>query len=189
MVRPPAQPGDPVIESPRGIIRVWLYRFKPGTKWESEKRVGKLLEDSVVARTMILYGFEPHVRPNFVTWLISRLREKEKVSVVTDQYGNPTLADELAGVLWKLLAAPIRGVLHAAGREWIHRFDFACRIAECFNLDGRLIERTTSDRFKQPAPRPLKSGLLCERLKADLGIEMLSVSEGLEEMRRRWERP
>jgi dTDP-4-dehydrorhamnose reductase len=149
------------------------------TKWKSEEKVRGILPEVVIARTMVLYGAEPHIRLNFVTWLIDKLSRGEKVSIVTDQYGNPTLADDLAPVLWMLLAGDCRGVYHTAGRDWMSRFEFALQIAAVFDLEQSLITPTTSDQFIQPAPRPLRSGLLCERLSKELGVEMPTIKESL----------
>jgi len=149
------------------------------TKWEGEKRVQSIVPDAVIARTMVLYGWEPHIRLNFVTWLIAKMKAGVPVEIVTDQYGNPTLADDLARVLWVLLAKKCTGVFHTAGRDWLNRYQFSLQIAEIFGLEPSLISPTTSDRFVQAATRPLKSGLLCERLKDELGIEMPQAAESL----------
>lgn len=157
------------------------------TKLASEQAVNRIMDNAVIARTMVLYGIEPHIRKNFLTWLLGKLTAGEPVTIVTDQYGNPTLADDLAGVLWALLDSGVRGIYHTAGRDWLNRFEFARAAAKCFGMDPGLIQPTTTERFNPPAPRPLKSGLICEKLKRDLGISMCSVSEGLETVKRQME--
>ena len=153
--------------------------FYGKTKLESEKRIRETVEDSVIARTMVLYGYFPGVRMNFVTWLINKLRSSEKVNIVTDQYGTPTLADDLARALIILFEKEAQGLYNAAGSELINRYDFALRIAEIFDLDSSLIEKATSDHLKQPAPRPLQSGLLVDKICSEMGVHFSSVREGL----------
>ncbi len=161
--------------------------FYGRTKLESERAVFEVMKDALIIRTMVLYGYAGHTRPNFVTWLVSRLREGRKAEVVTDQYGNPTFADHLAGVLWTLREKNAKGVYHVAGKDWLSRYDFALRIAVCFGLDATLIEASTSERFAQAAPRPLKSGLVLDKIRREFGIECLPVDEGLREMKRQME--
>jgi len=153
--------------------------FYGKTKLESEKRIGEILEDFVIARTMVLYGYSPGVRDNFVTWLIAKLRNHEKVNVVVDQYGTPTLADDLARALFVLFEKDGRGVYNAAGSELINRYDFALRVAEIFDLECSLIVKATSQYLDQPAPRPLQSGLRVDKIYREMGVTFSSVREGL----------
>ncbi len=154
------------------------------TKWESEKEVSSIFKNNVIARTTVLYGYFPGIRPNFVTWLIDQLNNGESVSIVNDQFGTPTLADDLAGALLILFEKDKRGVFNAVGSEWIGRLGFAKKIAEVFGLDANLIRETTSDQLQQPAPRPLKGGLKIDKIYRETGFMFSSVSEGLQTLKR-----
>jgi len=162
--------------------------FYGETKLESERIVRDILADFVIARTMVLYGYSPGVRMNFVTWLIDRFHDGKKVRVVADQYGTPTLADDLARALLVLFDRNGRGVYHAVGRESINRYDFALRIAEVFHLDSSLIVRATSDSLHQSAPRPLRSGLKTDKICREMGVAFSSVTDGLLVMRDQMEK-
>jgi len=150
------------------------------TKWESEKEVAKILDDFIIARTTVLYGYFPGIRPNFVTWMIDQLRNGKSVSIVNDQFGTPTLADDLASALLILFEKDKRGVFNTVGNELISRLEFAKKIASIFDLDSNLINETTSERLQQPALRPLKGGLKIDKIKRETGFMFSSVSEGLE---------
>ncbi len=154
------------------------------TKLESENIVLGSSGNSVIARTMVLYGFAPGIRMNFVTWLIGHLGKGKRASVVTDQYGTPTLADDLAETLIKLFEKDASGVYHTAGSEQIDRYSFALRIAGIFGLDASLIGRSDSAQFKQLAKRPLVSGLITEKVTRDTGFRFHGVGEGLKLMKR-----
>lgn len=157
------------------------------TKLESEAVVSELLDDHIIARTMVLYGFAPGVRPNFVTWLVDALRAGQPVRIVNDQYGTPTLADYLAATMVALYEQGRRGLYHTAGSELIHRYAFALRIADAFDLDNSLIGETTSETFNQDAPRPLRSGLEIDKLVRDTGMHIQDVRQGLGEVKRQME--
>ena len=149
------------------------------TKLESEQVVRELLDDFVIARTMVLYGYAPGEQTNFVIWLVEQLRSGERVRIVDDQFGTPTLADDLARALIVLYEKDARGLYNTVGSEWLSRYDFAIRIAEIFKLDASLIVRITTAELNQDANRPLRSGLRIDKIRRGFGVEFSSVSEGL----------
>lgn len=142
--------------------------------------------DFAIARTMVLYGYAPGVRPNFVTWVIDRLMRGETIRVVDDQRGNPTLADELAEAVIKLAESQYSEVFHISGREVIDRYAFAVAIAETFGLDKSLIQRVKTAELQQAAPRPLNSGFVIEKAEKLLGVQMSDVRGGLEKFKRQY---
>ena len=157
------------------------------TKLEGEAAVRRLLEDYVIARTTVLYGYFPGIRPNFVTWLVDKLRKRETVFIVDDQYGTPTLAEDLAGMLLVLFDKNKRGIYNTVGNECLSRHEFAVRTAGVFGLDASLIQKTTTDSLNQPAARPMRGGLLIQKIIRDTGRSGLSVEEGLNVVRRQME--
>ncbi len=149
------------------------------TKWEAEKIVGRMLPHAVIARTMVLFGHGVGVRPNFVTWLVQALQSGQPVRIVNDQWGSPTWAGDLAGMLLALLDADASGVFHTAGPEWLHRHAFALKIADVFGLDVSLIQEIDSGALGQAANRPLRSGLCIDKLRAQTGYTPLSLDAAL----------
>jgi dTDP-4-dehydrorhamnose reductase len=153
------------------------------TKLESERVVQSLLPDALIARTMVLYGYSAGARPNFVTWLVAALKRGTPVRIVTDQSGNPTLADDLARALLLMFERRASGIIHAAGGERMNRFDFALKTAGIFGLDASLISPTTSAEFKQAATRPLRSGLRTDKIEREFGFRFSTAAEGLRVVR------
>ena len=149
------------------------------SKWEAEQAVRAAGVDHVIARTMVLYGHTRNCRPEFVGWLIDKLAAAEPVRIVTDQFGNATLNDELAQALWRLAFGSFRGVVHVAGTDVLSRYDFSLRIAELFGLDAGLITPITTAELKQKAPRPLRSGLIVDKAVRELGLELSDTVGGL----------
>jgi len=144
--------------------------------------------DHAIVRTMVLYGDGINVRPNFVTWLLDKLRNKQPVTIVTDQIGNPTLADELAAAILALVERKKWDVYHISGSEAMDRFSFAKKVAEVFKLDQSLITPITTAELKQAAPRPLQSGFIIDKARSELGIEMSNVEEGLKKFKRQYKK-
>ena len=140
-----------------------------------------------VARTMVLYGHAPQIKPDFVSWLIGALRQGKPVRIVTDQYGNTTLADELAQGLWRIVERSAQGIYHIAGAEIVDRYTFALKIAGLFDLEKALITPITTADLQQDAPRPMKSGLVVDKALTDLGLELSDVTGGLVKLKRQME--
>jgi dTDP-4-dehydrorhamnose reductase len=153
------------------------------------KRAGELAVAAAggswtVARSTVLYGYAPHLRPNFVLWLLRQLRAGEVVPVVHDQVGSPTLADNLAEMVLALATSRARGVYNTVGATILSRYDFARLAAETFELDPDLVAPISTASLAQPAPRPLRAGLKMDRFRAAFpDVPILSAGEGLARLR------
>lgn len=132
-----------------------------------------------IIRTMVLYGAGENLRPNFVTWLIQTLRAGKSVRIVDDQFGNPTLADDLADGIHEVAQQEKTGIYHMSGRDLLSRYDFSLMIAEEFGLDPKLITRIKTSDLQQKASRPLKSGWLLDKAHNELGLTFMSARESL----------
>ncbi len=136
-----------------------------------------------IARTMVLYGSGYEIRQNFVTWLIGQLRNGKSVRIVDDQFGNPTLASELARALRILAESGRNGIYHLSGSEVIDRYHFAVKIAEVFDLDASLIQPIKTSGLKQASLRPLRSGFDISKAVSELNITMSNVVDGLQKFK------
>jgi dTDP-4-dehydrorhamnose reductase len=149
------------------------------TKLASENALRTSEVPFFIARTMVLYGYAPGVKANFALWLIRSLRDRQQVRIVSDQLGNPTLVDDLAFGLIQAMEARRTGIYHMAGREIMSRYDFAVHTAKAFGLDPLLIQPIETAQLKQPAARPLKSGLITLKAEVELGFRPSTVDQGL----------
>ncbi|MFN0159375.1 MAG: dTDP-4-dehydrorhamnose reductase [Bacteroidota bacterium] len=142
----------------------------------------------MIARTIVLYGYGSGVKSNFALWLIGQLEQKLPVRVVDDQFGNPTLVDDLAYGIVSAIELGRTGVYNIAGREIISRYEFALRLARVFDFDERLITPIQTSQLKQPAVRPLKSGLITLKAELELGIKPSTVEDGLKILKNQLQR-
>lgn len=122
-----------------------------------------------IIRTNVLYGPAKFGRPDFVKWVVTSLQQKNNIRIVTDQINNPTFLDDLVDAFAKIIKWKKSGLFHIGGEEFLSRFEFTKRIAKYFNLDENLIIPILTKDLNQPAPRPLKSGLI--NLKATIELE------------------
>jgi dTDP-4-dehydrorhamnose reductase len=134
------------------------------SKLAAEKVIRGSNLEYIVARTMVLFGSGQKVRNNFVTWVIQQLKSGNKIKVVNDQRGNPTLVDDMSEAIKRLLEKEEYGIFHISGREVCSRFEFAKKIIEIFGLDGKLVEEIDSSLLKQAAQRPINSSFNLDKL-------------------------
>ncbi|MBM4165512.1 MAG: SDR family oxidoreductase [Ignavibacteria bacterium] len=149
------------------------------TKLASENALRMSSHPFTILRTLIVYGTGINVKTNFALWVIRSLQEKKNIRVVTDQWGNPTLADDLAFAALKIVELERAGVYNIAGENILNRFQFAQTIAEQFQLNtSHIIPIVTSD-LKQVAPRPLRSGFITLKAETELSLKLSGVTKGL----------
>jgi len=151
------------------------------TKLEGERAVLEAGEANQVVRPSVIYGWDDS-RLNFATWLLTSLRDRKPVRIVTDWIGSPTWADSLADAVLCLLALREGGIYHLAGPDRLSRFEFATRLAAAFDLDPKAISPVTAAEFAHRAPRPRDSSLRNTRA-ANHGITVLDTPTSLRKMR------
>jgi dTDP-4-dehydrorhamnose reductase len=112
---------------------------------------------SWVVRTAWLYGAHG---PNFVKTMARLAAERDTVSVVDDQRGQPTWTVDLADAILKLVEvqAPF-GNYHGTSSGETTWFGFTQEIFRLLGHDPARVLPTKSDAFVRPAPRPAYSVL------------------------------
>lgn len=136
----------------------------------------------LVLRTLWLYGYLPGVRLNLATWPLDALAQHKPLTVIDDQWGNPTYVNDLARVLLDLCQRHITGLYHMGGASYMTKKEVVVEAARFFNLDEKLIGAASTQMACQAAQRPLRSGLSTDALQAVLEYQPLSLTQGLEHM-------
>lgn len=137
-----------------------------------------------ILRTNVLYGIAPNSRPDFVRWVINSLEKSDSIRIVKDQINNPTFIDDLVQAINKIIEFRKTGIYNIGGKVFLSRYDFTLRIADYFGLDKNLITPITTEELKQPAKRPLKSGLLILKAETELGYRPHTIIESLAAMKK-----
>lgn len=151
-------------------------------KLECERVVLAADERNLVVRTTNVYGYDAESK-NFLMAILPDLAAGKKVRVAADQFGTPTLVEDLCRVVAELLSAHAAGVVHVAGPEVMNRVEWAAAAAAQFGLDAALIEGASTEELGQQAPRPRRAGLTTRRLAQLVGARPRALAEGLAHMR------
>lgn len=128
------------------------------TKLAGERAVREILPNaSYVVRTAWLYGAGG---PNFVKTMARLERERETLTVITDQVGSPTWAGDLAQGLLALARSEVpAGAYHATNRGATSWNGFAKAVFEELGADPERVLPTDSASFVTAATRPSYSVL------------------------------
>jgi dTDP-4-dehydrorhamnose reductase len=147
---------------------------------------------AIVLRTAWVYSLR---RKSFVSAILKLARERDELSVVSDQVGNPTWCRDLARATARIvdrlsadphaLAHEHRGVYHAAGLGHCSRYELATAVLE---LDpgkeqhrAKRVLPVTADEFPAPAARPAYAPLDCGKLEQRFGVSLLPWKDALRE--------
>lgn len=132
---------------------------------------------NVVLRTAVIYGW--HKKSRFTNWILEYLTKNKKVDPFVDQFNTPTLVDDLAKSMIKIIEKDISGLFHATGKTCINRYDFAIKLANSFGLDEKLILPVTSKEKKQDAPRPNSTCLNSFKLESKINFQFSTIDDGI----------
>lgn len=156
-------------------------KVDPQSAYGASKALGEkyalaFCDKTFVVRTSWLYGY---VGKNFVKTVRRILKEKGAMTVVNDQRGNPTNANDLAHHLLKLAVTEEYGIYHCTGEGECTWFDFAKKIAALSGY-GDVVKPCTSEEFPSPTKRPAYSSLRNLALECTVGNEMRNWEEAIE---------
>jgi dTDP-4-dehydrorhamnose reductase len=128
------------------------------TKAEGERlAVANNPDATLIVRTAWLYGQHG---PNFVKTMLKLAADRETLSVVDDQVGQPTWTLDLARQIVALIDADApAGAYHGTNAGETSWFGFTREIFKLSGLDPERVQPTDSASFVRPAPRPAYSVL------------------------------
>ncbi|MDE6903874.1 MAG: dTDP-4-dehydrorhamnose reductase [Lachnospiraceae bacterium] len=122
------------------------------TKYEGELFVKEFSRKHFILRTAWLYG----EGKNFVKTMLRLGESHEEITVVSDQFGSPTSAVELAKMIHFLEPTENYGTYHATCEGQCSWADFA---VEIFRRAGKStkVKYITTEEYNSPAKRPAYS--------------------------------
>ena len=153
------------------------------SKLAGENAVLKSHAKNTVIRTNVVYGMSSDTQQDFVKWILHNADASKEMNIVDDQFSNPTLTDDLALAVKRIIEKERCGIYHIGGNTYCNRYEFALEIAKIFHLDESLFKPIKTKELQQPAARPLMGGLITLKAHTDLDITFSSITEGLVRLR------
>ena len=157
------------------------------TKAEGDEAVQKEMNQYYIIRTAWLYGFDGK---NFVYTMTKLMNDRDTIKVVSDQYGTPTFAEDLAGVILKLIkksdgakeifgkkSAPAFGIYHFTDEGVTNWHDFAAEIYRLGTKFGRIknkckVDACSTEEYGAKVQRPHYSVLSKAKISKELKIKI-----------------
>ena len=151
------------------------------TKLQGEEQIQANTDQYYIFRTAWLYGDGN----NFVRTMLKLGETKDEISVVADQHGSPTYAEDLANMIAEAMEKKIPyGVYHTTNQGYTTWYEFTKAIFEQAGIHCKVNPVTTEEYIEMmkitQAKRPKNSQLSKEKLLA----QGITVPEWREALRR-----
>ena len=172
------------------------------TKWLGEQLALNNNPDTIIIRTSWVYSSYGN---NFVKTMLRLMKERKEINVVSDQFGSPTYAKDLAEAIMAIVdgqPSTVNGkrqevgksgnqketqhlpltthIYHFSNEGIISWYDFAVAIKEIKQLDCVVHPIPTSG-YPTPAKRPAYSGMEKTKIKNTFNIPIKDWRKSLNE--------
>ena len=149
------------------------------TKLHGEEAIQENTDKYYIFRTAWLYGDGN----NFVRTMLKLGETKDEISVVNDQHGSPTYAEDLANFIAEAIEKKIPyGIYHTTNEGYTTWYDFTKAIFEYAGIICKVDPVSTEEYIEMmkitQAKRPKNSQMSKEKLKAQ-GIEVPEWEDAL----------
>ncbi len=134
---------------------------------------------SIVIRTSWLYS---EFNKNFVETMLNLFTVKDELGIVSDQFGQPTNANDLAEAVMKIIESDPKtfGVFHFSNYPETNWFEFASKIAE-FSDSKIKLKAITTEEFPTPAKRPKRSTMALDKIEEVYKVEPIHWEHSLQD--------
>ena len=148
-------------------------------KTESEKWITKHLADSLIVRTMFVFGWQPEtVTPNAVMKAYFSVSKKERMLVQAYRWGTPTYVQDLAKAMVELSVSGADGIYHVTGSTFITRYEWLKKVCRAMEWDSSWLCPLTEISPKA-TPYPLKLRLDTQKFRRQFKIKLHSLDESM----------
>jgi dTDP-4-dehydrorhamnose reductase len=173
-------------DSPTGPLSVYGK-----TKLEGEEAIRASGVKHLIFRTSWVYAARGG---NFAKTMLKLAKERDRLTVINDQFGAPTGADLLADITAHALRAAqqqpvLSGTYHAVAAGETHWHDYARHVIEFARAQGQAIkvrpeaiEPVPTSAFPTPAKRPGNSRMNTSKLQQTFGLTLPHWQAGIDRM-------
>ena len=129
------------------------------SKLEGERRAQFAHARTIVVRTGFVFGVGGS---NFLSTIIERARGGETLKAISDAFGTPSYAPDLARRLRELAQLDLPGTFHVVNAgAGVSYEEFARAALDLGGYSSMNLEPVAMDSLNRPAPRPRNSRLKC----------------------------
>lgn len=144
------------------------------SKLAGEECVRDLLNRFYIVRTGWLYG---HDGNNFVEKVLELAEREKELSVVTNEFGSPTYARDLAEAIARLIQRGVYGTYHLVNEGFCSRYELAVTVLALAGKEGVFVRPTRT--YARSARVPRRALLRNFSAATQLGIVLRPWEEAL----------
>lgn len=148
------------------------------SKYEGELEVRKK-ENSLIFRTN-LFGWNIQNKKSLGEWILGRLKAKQRIEGFKDAYFSSIYTMEFARVIDISIRQNLGGVYNCGSLEPCSKYEFGCKIADCFGFDRKLITPIAIDDFGFKANRGKNLTLNVNKLQKALDYKLPTIDHSVE---------
>ncbi|MEP7288473.1 MAG: dTDP-4-dehydrorhamnose reductase [Chloroflexota bacterium] len=126
------------------------------SKWVGEQMIRDLLPRHMIVRTSWIFA---HNGKNFLQKIAQAAADGKSLSVVTNEIGCPTYAEDLVEALSLLVESGRFGIYHLVNEGYTSRYNFARYILDCYGYADVPIARVIGAQYPRPSKPPVYSAL------------------------------
>ncbi len=115
---------------------------------------------------------------NFVNTMLNLMSNRERISVVADQFGNPSYATDLAHGIYDILEKAPPGIYHLTNSGVASWYQWAVQIANVIDSSTEIVPIPGSE-YERPA-QPPQNGALSSMFLPELGIQLPDWKDALQ---------
>ena len=148
------------------------------TKLVAEMKIKETLENYLILRTALLYGFGlSHSRSHFHN-MKDELKNNKPVKLFTDQYRTPIELSEAAKIIIQLAQMDLtNGTINVGGSERVSRFELGEILCSAAGYDKSLLQKITLAEIPE-VPKVEDVSLNTDKLQS-LGIKTKTIEENI----------
>ena len=155
---------DYVFDGAKSGFYTQLDEPNPESVYAASKLQGERLSalaygGSIIVRTGYVFG------PggiNFLSTVVERIKKGERIKAISDAYGTPTYAKDLAVRLRELAEKNVAGIYHVVNSgPGVSFEEFTRKAVALIRNSEVVVEAVSADALNRPAKRPRNSRLRC----------------------------
>ena len=129
------------------------------SKLEGERLSALAYERSIIVRTGYVFG---RGGINFLSTVVERIQKGERIKAISDTYGTPTYANDLAVRLRELAEKNVPGIYHVVNSgPGVSFEEFTRKAVALVGNREVIVEAVSADALNRPAKRPPNSRMRC----------------------------
>lgn len=154
------------------------------SKLQAEKvLIHSKYENYSIIRTSVVYGTGYNLsKSNIVLWALDALKQKKRLTIVSDQFRTPTWSEDLAKGCLGIILNKKKGIYNIVGPTQKSMFDFVVEIAKYLKVSEELVVPIPTGTLNQVAERPAMSGLNIDKARLEFNYKPTPFYDSLSKL-------